>query len=51
MLLMLFLSRICIIDVIESNSVYKAIITKDMLCVGWDGKVVKKFMNALNDGE
>lgn len=27
---------------IESNSIYKAIITKDMLCVIWDGKVVKK---------
>lgn len=38
-------------NVIESNSIYKAIITKDMLCVGWDGKVVKEVMNALNDGE
>ncbi len=38
-------------NVIESNPIYKAIITKDMLCVGWDGKVVKEVMNALNDGE
>lgn len=38
-------------NMIESNSIYKAIITKDMLCVGWDGKVVKEVMNALNDGE
>lgn len=38
-------------SVIESNPIYKAIITKDMLCVGWDGKVVKEVMNALNDGE
>lgn len=37
-------------NVIESNPIYKAIITKDMLCVGWDGKVVKEVMNALNDG-
>lgn len=38
-------------NVIESNPIYKAIITKDMLCVGWDGKVVKEVLNALNDGE
>lgn len=38
-------------NVIESNPIYKAIITKDMLCTGWDGKVVKEVMNALNDGE
>ena len=37
-------------NVIEINPIYKAIITKDMLCVGWDGKVVKEVMNALNDG-
>ena len=38
-------------NVIESNPIYKAIITKDLLCVGWDGKVVKEVMNSLNDGE
>lgn len=38
-------------NMIESNPIYKAIITKDMICVGWDGKVVKEVMNALNDGE
>lgn len=38
-------------NVIESNSIYKAIITKDMLCVEWDGKIVKKVMSTLNDGE
>ncbi len=38
-------------NVIEKNPLYKAIITKEMLCVGWDDKVVKKVMNALNDGE
>lgn len=38
-------------NVVEKNPVYKAIITKEMLCVGWDGKVVKEVMNALNDGE
>lgn len=25
--------------------------TKEMLCVGWDGKVVKEVMNALNANE
>lgn len=38
-------------NIIESKPIYKAIITKDMLCVGWEGKVVKEVMNALNDGE
>lgn len=38
-------------NIVEKNPVYKAIITKEMLCVGWDGKVVKEVMNALNDGE
>lgn len=38
-------------NVVEKNPVYKAIITKEMLCVGWDGKVVKEVMNAFNDGE
>ncbi len=38
-------------NVVESNPLYKAVITKEMLCVGWDGKVVKEVMNALSDGE
>ena len=38
-------------NVVESNPLYKAIITKEMLCVGWDGKVVKKVMNALNGND
>lgn len=38
-------------NIVEKNSVYKAIITKEMLCVGWDGKVVKEVMNALNANE
>lgn len=38
-------------NVVEKNPVYKAIITKEMLCVGWDGKVVKEVMNALNEDE
>lgn len=37
--------------IVEKNPVYKAIITKEMLCVGWDGKVVKEVMNALNANE
>ena len=36
-------------NVIEKNPIYKTIITKEMLCVGWDGKVIKKIMNALNE--
>lgn len=36
-------------NVVEKNPIYKAIITKEMLCVGWDGKVVKEILNALND--
>ena len=35
--------------VIEQNSLYKAIITKQMLCTGWDGKIVEKVMKALGD--
>ena len=35
--------------VIEQNSLYKAIITKQMLCTGWDGKTVEKVMKALGD--
>lgn len=38
-------------NIVEKNPVYKAIITKEMLCVGWDGKVVKEVMNALNANE
>lgn len=38
-------------NIVEKNPVYKAIITKEMLCVGWDGKVVKEVMNALNVNE
>ena len=38
-------------NVVEKNPVYKAIITKEMLCVGWNGKVVKEVMNALNANE
>lgn len=38
-------------NIVEKNPVYKAIITKEMLCVGWDGKVGKEVMNALNANE
>lgn len=38
-------------NIVEKNPVYKAIIPKEMLCVGWDGKVVKEVMNALNANE
>lgn len=38
-------------NVVESNPLYKAIFTKEMLCVGWDGKVVKEVMNALNGND
>ena len=38
-------------NIVKKNPVYKAIITKEMLCVGWDGKVVKEVMNALNEDE
>lgn len=34
--------------VIEKNPLYKAIITKEMLCVSGDDKIVKEVMNALN---
>lgn len=33
--------------VVESNPLYKAVITKEMLCIGWDGKVVRKVLNAI----
>ena len=42
---------IILLSCVEKNPVYKAIITKEMLCVGWDGKVVKEVMNALNANE
>lgn len=38
-------------NIVEKNPVYKAIITKEMLCVGWDGKVAKEVMKALNANE
>ena len=38
-------------NVVEKNPLYKAVITKEMLCVDWDGKVVKEVMNALSNGE
>ena len=38
-------------NIVDKNPVYKAIITKEMLCVGWDGKVFKEVMNALNANE
>lgn len=34
-------------SVIEQNPLYKAAITKEMLCTGWDGKVVPKVLQAL----
>ena len=34
-------------SVIEQNPLYKTIITKQMLCTGWDGKVVEKVREAL----
>jgi len=39
-------------NVVEKNPLYKAIITKEMLCVGYDGKVVPAVLNALiNDDD
>lgn len=38
--------------VIESNNpIYKDIIIKDTLYIGWNGKVVKEVMKALSDSE
>ena len=34
-------------SVIEQNPLYKATITKEMLCSGWDGKVVPKVLQVL----
>lgn len=36
--------------IVEQNPLYKAIITKEMLCVGWDGKVVPQVLEALAEG-
>ena len=33
-------------SVIEQNRLYKTIITKQMLCTGWDGKVVDRVLEA-----
>lgn len=35
--------------VVESNPLYKAIITKETLCTGWDGKVVTEVLTALEN--
>ena len=34
-------------SVIEQNPLYKTIITKQMLCTGWDGKVVERVLEAI----
>lgn len=34
-------------SVIEQNPLYKTIITKQMLCTGWDGKVVGRVLEAM----
>lgn len=34
-------------SVIEQNPIYKAAITKQMLCTGWDGKVVNRVLEAM----
>ncbi len=34
-------------QVVEKNTLYKALITKESLCVGFDGKVVPIVLNAL----
>ena len=38
-------------NVVENNPLYKSIITKEMLCVGYDGKIVPKVLKALNGEE
>ena len=35
-------------NVVEQNPLYKAVITKEMLCVGWDGKVVQRVLEGMN---
>lgn len=36
-------------SVIEQNPLYKTIITKQMLCTGWDGKVVDRVLESLTE--
>lgn len=36
-------------SVIEQNPLYKTIITKQMLCTGWDGKTVDRVLEALGE--
>lgn len=36
-------------SVIEQNPLYKTIITKQMLCTGWDGKVVDRVLEAMGE--
>lgn len=36
-------------SVIEQNPLYKTIITKQMLCTGWDGKVVERVLEAMGE--
>ena len=38
-------------SVIEQNPLYKTIITKQMLCTGWDGKTVHRVLEAMNYDE
>ena len=35
--------------VIEQNPLYKTIITKQMLCTGWDGKTVDRVLEAMGE--
>lgn len=48
-----FDNYICILrhlwSVIEQNPLYKTIITKQMLCTGWDGKVVERVLEAMEE--
>lgn len=36
-------------SVIEQNPLYKTIITKQMLCTGWDGKVVERVLEEMGE--
>ena len=40
-----------LLTVIEKNPIYKAAITTESLCVGYDGKVVRSVLNALLDND
>ena len=40
-----------LLSVIEKNPIYKAAITTESLCVGYDGKVVRSVLNALLDND